>query len=392
MRMLLAGIAGLLVAGCSVAGEPVPAAGGSAPPPSAVPAEAPAGITIAAVGDILMGSAPNRLPPNDGRGFFDKVAEPLRADLTMGNLETPLSEPTEHVKCPKPPAPTSPAPDPSAPPSSPAPAPPAPPATPAPPPKETCFAFRLPSSYATVLRDGGFHVLALANNHTNDAGPAGLRNTRTALTSAGLRSTGGKDEIAVHEANGITVAVLGFGPYAWMQSVTDIDEATELVRTAQTKADLVVVNMHVGGEGADHQHVKPGTEYFLGENRGDPIGFAHAVVDAGADLVVGHSPHVLRGMEFYKGRLVAYSMGNFAGYKVLSTAFPMGVGGVLRATLAKDGSWVRGALVPTAMVGGGLPAVDQEARALDLVRDLSAADLPGTAVQVGPDGSLSQAR
>lgn len=376
-RLVPAGVALALMAGCSsTAGEAQPPSSGTAPPPSTAPPSStpPATITIAAVGDILMGSAPDKLPPGNGQGFFNRVADGLRADLTMGNLETPLSEPTGYVKCQKPSAPPSP------PPSD---------QPPSPPPKETCFAFRLPPSYAGVLRDGGFHVLTLANNHTNDAGPTGLRNTRDALTATGLRPTGGAGEIATHQARGITVAVLGFGPYAWMQSVHDHAAAAKLVRQAQEKADLVVVNMHVGGEGADHQHVKPGIEYFLGENRGDPIGFGHTMVDAGADLVVGHSPHVLRGMEFYRGKLIAYSMGNFAGYRVLSSAFPLGVGGVLRATLTKDGTWVSGSLVATEMVDGGLPAVDPKSRAHALIRDLSAADLPGSAVKVGADGALS---
>ncbi|HEV8562214.1 MAG TPA: CapA family protein [Actinophytocola sp.] len=376
----LAGVlaAALLAAGCStIAGQPTPPPSTFQQlPASSLPVTPPDGtppaITIAAVGDILMGSAPDRLPPNNGRGFFDRVAEALRSDLTMGNLETPLTDATGSTKCQKPPPPSTSAPPPGGPPA-----------------KETCFAFRLPPAYATVLRDGGFHVLNLANNHTNDAGPAGLRDTRAALGTAGLKPTGGAGEIAVHQANGITVAVLGFGPYAWMQSVTDLDAATRLVRRASEQADLVVVNMHVGGEGADHQHVKPGTEIFLGENRGDPMGFAHRVVDAGADLVVGHSPHVLRGMEFYKGRLIAYSMGNFAGYKVLSTSYPLGVGAVLRATLARDGTWVRGTLVGTEMINGGIPATDSRGKALTLVRDLSAADLPSSAVSVGPDGALS---
>jgi poly-gamma-glutamate capsule biosynthesis protein CapA/YwtB (metallophosphatase superfamily) len=375
---LATAVIALLMAGCSTtAGQPTP------PPatfqqlplsslPVTPPQATPPALTIAAVGDILMGSAPDRLPPNNGRGFFDRVVEALRSDLTMGNLETPLTDATGFTKCQKPPPPSTSTPPPSGPPA-----------------KETCFAFRLPPAYATVLRDGGFHVLNLANNHTNDAGPTGLRDTRAALGTAGLKPTGGAGEIALHEANGIRVAVLGFGPYAWMQSVTDLDAATRLVRRASEQADLVVVNMHVGGEGADHQHVKPGTEIFLGENRGDPIGFAHRVVDAGADLVVGHSPHVLRGMEFYKGRLIAYSMGNFAGYKVLSTAYPLGVGAVLRATLTKDGTWLRGTLVSTEMINSGIPATDPRARALPLIRDLSAADLPSSAVSVGPDGTLS---
>ena len=92
------------------------------------------------------------------------------------------------------------------------------------------------------------------------------------------------------------------------------------MRRAAEGADLVVVNMHGGAEGSDKTHVTHGTEWFLGENRGDPCRFSHAVIDAGADLVVGHSPHVLRGMEWYKGRLIAYSIGNFAGYGVFSLA------------------------------------------------------------------------
>ena len=352
-------------------GVPAPATTGGTSAPVTTTA-APATITIAAVGDILMGAAPDKLPPANGKGFFDRVAEPLRADLTMGNLETPLTEPTGHVKCP-PPAPTT--------------TPPAPGQTPEKP-NSGCFAFRLPPSYATVLRDGGFHVVTLANNHTNDAGPAGLRNTRTTLTAAGIEPTGGAGEIATHEANGITVAVLGFGPYSWMQSVIDLEAAEELVREAQAKADLVVVNMHAGGEGADRQHVKPGVERFLGENRGDPIAFGRAVVEAGADLVIGHSPHVLRGMEFHKGRLIAYSTGNFAGYRVLSASGPLGTGVVVRATLTKDGTWAGGTLVPTAMVDGGYPAVDDRKRALTQIRDLSAADLPATAVRVADDGTF----
>jgi poly-gamma-glutamate capsule biosynthesis protein CapA/YwtB (metallophosphatase superfamily) len=385
LRLAGTAIALLLVAGCTTTktgdaqGPPA-----STPPtkPTGVPTLAPANaITIAAVGDILMGSAPDKLPPKDGAGFFERVAPALRvADLTMGNLETPLSDPTDFVKCPKPPPPPSVPPE-SVPPSSP------PPSTP--PPKETCFAFRLPPSYATVLKDGGFHVVSLANNHTNDAGPAGLRNTRSALSAAGVRATGGQGEIATHSAKGITAAVLGFGPYSWMQSVLDHEAAAKLVRKAQEQADVVVVNMHVGGEGADRQHVKPGTEMFLGENRGDPMGFARAVIDAGADLVVGHSPHVLRGMEFYKGRLIAYSMGNFAGYKVLSSAGPAGIGGVLHASLAKDGSWVGGRFFPTIMADGGIPTTDLKARSFSMLIELSTADFPTTAAKLATDGAIT---
>ena len=112
----------------------------------------------------------------------------------------------------------------------------------------------------------------------------------------------------------------------------DVAAAKRLVRKAARLADVVVVTMHAGAEGTERQHVRAGTELFLGENRGNPVRFAHAVVDAGADLVVGHGPHVLRGMEWYRGRLIAYSLGNFAGYKVFSLGGPLSTSGILRVT------------------------------------------------------------
>ena len=137
------------------------------------------------------------------------------------------------------------------------------------------------------------------------------------------------------EVKGVKVAVVGFSSYAWANSLIDIDRPRRRwSRKADDQADLVVVQVHMGAEGADKTRVKPGTEMFLGENRGDPMKFRHAVIDAGADLVVGHGPHVLRGMEFYKGRLIAYSLGNFAGGgKSLSNTGRLGWGGVLKVTL-----------------------------------------------------------
>ena len=184
------------------------------------------------------------------------------------------------------------------------------------------------------------------------------------------------------------VAVLGFAPYHWTQSVVDVPAATALVKEAAAGADIVVVNMHAGGEGADRTHVRPGTEMFLGENRGDPMRFARAVVDAGADLVVGHSPHVMRAIEWYNGRLIAYSMGNFAWYRVLTSTGVQGIGGILKVTLRQDGSWVRGSLVPTRMVNRGLPAIDPQREALTLVRGLSTQDLGPAACPITPDGEL----
>jgi Bacterial capsule synthesis protein PGA_cap len=343
----------LAPAGPSVGSAPAPER------PTQVLARARGKVTIAAVGDIVMGSTPN-LPPDGGASFFSDVDGELKGGVVMGNFEGALTSSSGYSKCGSG--------------------------------RSGCFAFRMPPSYARWLKRAGFTVLNLANNHTLDFGARGLRDTRLALRRRGILYTGLPGRIVVQEVGAVRVAVVGFAPYAWTQSVTDVPGAARLVRKADEIADLVVVNMHAGAEGPDETHVNPGTEIFLGENRGNPIAFAHAVVDAGADLVVGHSPHVLRGMEWYKGRLIAYSMGNFAGYAVFSLSGPLSIGGILQVTLRANGSWVRGELIATQMVGKGLPALDPAERAHGLVRTLSRQDFGRRGMRISFTGVLNPPR
>ena len=148
--------------------------------------------------------------------------------------------------------------------------------------------------------------------------------------------------------------------------------------------------MHAGAEGSDRQHVRSGTERFLGENRGDPLRFAHAVVDAGADLVVGSGPHVLRGMEWYRGRLIAYSLGNFAGYKVSRSAGRSRRAESCASRCGATASSRPAELVPTHLVGPGLPAIDPAEAAHGVVRTLSREDFGARGVKISPDGILSR--
>jgi len=336
----------------------------SVAPTVSQPAVAPVAndtVTLSGVGDVIMGSVNLGLPPNNGAGFFDPVKQALASDLVMGNLETPLSDPTGYDKC-------------------------------GPPPHPDCFQFTVPPSYANHLRDGGFQMLNLANNHTNDQGTQGLANTRAALTAAGLQYTGGIGQISYMTVKGVKVAVLGFSVYSWGANLNNIPAAVELVQQAAAQADLVVIQMQGGAEGSypANFHVEPGHEFFAGEDRGDLMAFSHAVIDAGADVIFGHGPHIMRGMEFYKGRLIAYSLGNFCGYKALSTAGFSGVGGVLKVTLHKDGSWASGSLIATEMVNGGLVAVDTDLRALTLVAGLSKDDFGANAAVISTtDGMIS---
>ncbi|MFC7482081.1 CapA family protein [Luedemannella flava] len=352
------------------------APGGSGAPSGTAPASSPAAddgtITLAGVGDVIMGSWPDDLPPRGGKGFFDRVRTALAADLVMGNLETPLSADTGHTKCGW----ETPSPKPGNP-------------SPSPVPASGCHQFSLPTSYAGHLKDAGFGVMNLANNHTFDMGQTGLTNTRRALDGVGIDYTGAPGQIAYRTVKGVKVAVIGFSIYGWTQSLNNMTGSANLVRKAAEKADIVVVQMQGGAEGADKSHVKKGHEIFLGEDRGDLIGFTHKMIDAGADVVFGHGPHIMRGMEFYKGRLIAYSLGNFCGYKVLRGTGYLGVGGILKVSLHPDGTWAGGTLVPTEMVSGGYPAVDKDKRALAFVRGLSADDFGDSAAQIDKIGKIT---
>jgi poly-gamma-glutamate capsule biosynthesis protein CapA/YwtB (metallophosphatase superfamily) len=361
----------LVAAGCTDGGTPVwqPGGGGGStgspvpddPAGSTDPGPAEAAgqaVSLAATGDVIMGNAPSRLPANNGKGFFDQVKAALKADLVMGNLEEPLTEDTGAGKCgPKP---------------------------------QNCYQFRAPPEYAAHLRDAGFELLNQANNHGYDYGPKGYQNTQRTLEEHGLEHTGAPDQITVVEVEGVKVAVAGFSSYVWSNSLVDIESAKRVVAKAATMADLVVVQVHMGAEGADRSHVKPGTEMFFGENRGDPVRFSHAVVDAGADLVVGHGPHVLRGMEFYRGRLIAYSLGNFAGGgKSLNSSGRLGWGGVLKVSLKPDGSFVGGTFTSTMMNGVGRPSIDSGHQGLGLVREMSRADFPKTGARLDTAGRIT---
>ena len=317
----------------------------------------PAGVvTIAATGDIVMGSTPN-LPPDGGRTFFDGVETDLAGDIVLGNLEGTLSV-GGGSKCGAG--------------------------------STNCYAFQTPPSYAAWLRKAGFTVMNLANNHAFDYGPSGQAQTLAALQRQRLATTGRPGEIAYQQVGDIKVAILGFAPYKWAQSLTNIPAARRLVKKAAANADVVIVTMHAGAEGSSHTHVIRGTEMFLGENRGNSRAFTHAVVDAGADLVIGSGPHVLRGMEWYRGHLIAYSLGNFAGYKVFSLGGPLSISGILRVTLRGNGAFDSGTLVPTRMVGGGIPALDPAESAHGIVRTLSREDFGAHAVKVSANGGLTR--
>lgn len=321
--------------------------------PAVPPVSGAAPASVAAVGDTVMGSLPYGLPPDGGRSLFSQVDDLLTGDIVLGNLEGTLAT-GGSSKCGAG--------------------------------SSNCFAFRTPPSYARWLKQAGFTVMNLANNHAFDFGPIGQRQTVAALTRVGIRNTGRPGTMAVMTVKGQRVAILGFAPYEWADSLLNIPRARKRVQQAARQAEIVVVTFHGGAEGSDRTHVPSGPESYLGEQRGDERAFTHAVIDAGADLVIGHGPHVLRGMEVYKKRLIAYSLGNFMGYEVFGLGGPLSTGAVLQVSVNPDGTLRSGRIRPTELVGVGTPAPGGDA--VDVLQELSREDFGSRAPRITDDGTI----
>jgi hypothetical protein len=247
---------------------------------------------------------------------------------------------------------------------------------------ENCFAFRAPPQNAGALHRAGVDVVNLANNHAFDFGAVGMGQTVTALRRHKVRVTGRPGEITVLPVPGARVAFAGFAAYPWAASITDLAGVRALVRRAGARANVVVAFMHAGAEGADRTHVPVGGESAYGEQRGDSRAFAHAAIDAGADLVLGSGPHVVRGMELYRGRLIAYSLGNLGGFHNFATGGNLSLSGILRTTLDDDGRFLTGRLASLRLDSADIPHLDPEGAAGRLMSDLSRTDFGARALVV----------
>jgi hypothetical protein len=321
------------------------------------------GTTLEWVGDIAL-STERGLPPGGLATALAPVRPLLRdADLTLGNLEGTLSV-GGTSKCGGIGS-------------------------------GTCFAFQAPPSTAGQLRSLGFDLVNQANNHSLDYGPSGRAQTLRALHEAGLASTGLPGQITVlqtpgHRSKqgrvpGRRVAFLGFAPYPYDGNLLDIPAAQALVREARKRASLVAVIIHAGAEGANETHTPHGEEHYLGEDRGNPRAFAHAVIDAGASIVLGSGPHVIRGIERYRNRLIAYSLGNFVGYHTLAGGGVLSDSAILRATLSPTGRVLAARWIPIKL-DDGLPRLDPTDASVALVRSLSAQDFRADHFDIEPDG------
>ena len=333
-----------------------PSPGASAPGASPGASPAAASVTITAVGDTMLGKTPD-LPP-DPATYFGAVKHILDpgAQIVFGNLEGTLTTaPTS--KCSSRDARSG-----------------------------NCFAFRDPPIYVRYLKQAGFSILNDANNHSYDFGKAGQAQTVRVIHAAGLAQTGLPGEITPVTANGIKVAFLAFAPYAYDANLLDLPAARALIKRAGQEADVVVVYMHAGGEGSGADHVTGREEYYLGEDRGNAEAFAHMAIDSGASLVIASGPHVLRGLQFYKHHLIAYSLGNFASYGDFSTEGDLDMSVILHVTLSSAGRFERARIYPIQFTGQGQPVPGGGAVAF--ATGLSAEDFGASAARIMSSGVI----
>ncbi len=249
-----------------------------------------------------------------------------------------------------------------------------------------CFAFRGDLNFVELLKNSGFDVMNMANNHAFDFGKESFSDTANALLAKQITPTGAPSQVSIVETKGVKVAFVGFAPNAGTNPMLDIENVKRTIADAKTKADIVVAFIHAGAEGTQYLHVTDSEEVYLGENRGNTMQIAHAMVDAGADLVLGSGPHVLRGMEKYKGKVIVYSMGNFFASTNLSTRGLLSLSGIFMIDLAKDGTPKAATLVPLYLDTNGIPHIDGVETSISLVNKLSTEDFGGNSIMFDDAG------
>lgn len=254
-----------------------------------------------------------------------------------------------------------------------------------------CYAFRSPIAAAGALRrvNTDAEVIGnLANNHARDAGTDAFYQTVRHLREAGVHVTG-DDTLAtpVVTERGDTVAFLGFSQWTGPDP-RNLRAVRRHVSRAAARHRRLVVTMHMGAEGWRAQRTPNRTEMFLGTDRGNSVAFAHTAAAAGADLVVGHGPHVMRAVEWYGGSLIFYSLANLVTYGPFSMGDPLNRGAIACATLDGDGRPHEAVLHSTRQRRPGWVSRDHTDRAAALADSLGRLDFPGTAARITPRGEV----
>ncbi|GAA5027191.1 hypothetical protein GCM10011506_13550 [Marivirga lumbricoides] len=318
-------------------------------------------ISIIGVGDIMIGTNfPNTsyLPSDSGKYMLAGVKSVLQdADLTFGNQEgVILNEGGVQKNCSNP---------------------------------DVCYLFRSPEYLAKHYVDAGFDLMSLANNHAGDFGDAGRKNTMRVLEELGIHHAGQLAQpFTIFEKDNMKYGFVAFSPNTGTQSINNLTEAIGIVKHLDSLSDIVIVSFHGGAEGKSHQHVTRETEIFYGENRGNVYNFSHKMIDAGADVIFGHGPHVARAIEVYKNRFIAYSLGNFATYGRFNLRGESGLAPIVKIKVDDEGYFLEGKIISAIQAGAGIPEIDSDNRAALKIKELTEIDFPESKIMIDLKGNI----
>ena len=322
-------------------------------------------ITVIGVGDIMLGSnypSKNLLPKNDYNILSGTEKILQDADITIGNLEGTLFDEGGIPKSCS---------DPS-----------------------VCFVFRTPSKYGQYLKKAGFDYLSIANNHSNDFGDEGIRQTMKNLDELGIKYTGIKKlaETTIIEKDNLKYGFVSFAPLSKTVDLNDYEYGAGLIKSLKSEVDIVIVMFHGGAEGNGKEHLTRKTEMFFGENRGNVFKFARMAVDAGADIIFGQGPHVTRAIELYKNKFISYSAGNFATYGKFNLKGSSGIAPIFKITLDSKGNFIEGEIIPVRQTKGVYgPFIDENKSAVKEIISLNKSDFPkGNGLSVSEDGKIQK--
>jgi poly-gamma-glutamate capsule biosynthesis protein CapA/YwtB (metallophosphatase superfamily) len=318
-------------------------------------------VSVIGVGDIMMGTnyPEDKLPPENGKHLMQQVEDVLRdADVTFGNLEGTLLDSGGIAKTCRDP--------------------------------KVCYAFRTPVRYVENLVRAGFDMMSLANNHAGDMGEAGRNSSMRTLEAAGILHAGQiSHKTTIFEKDSIKYGLAAFAPNTNCVSINEIEAAKFIIKELDSLVDIVIVSFHGGAEGAQYQHVPRTNEMYYGENRGNVYKFSHTLIDAGADIVFGHGPHVTRGIEVYKERLIAYSLGNFCTYRGISVNGINGLSPIIKVFTDVAGKFYYAQITPTIQTYGTGVKIDTEKLVIKIIQDLSKKDFPESPVQIDDNGLIT---
>jgi hypothetical protein len=172
-------------------------------------------------------------------------------------------------------------------------------------------------------------------------------------------------------------------------SLNNLKEAVAIVKEMDSLCQVIIISFHGGAEGGQYQSVPRAHEMFYGEDRGDVYDFAHSLIDAGADIIFGHGPHVTRAVEVYKNRFIAYSLGNFCTYGGINVAGINGWAPIIKVYTNTTGRFLKAEITPTYQIARDRVKIDVDNRVIKKIQELTKKDFPEVPVRIDGNGLIT---